>query len=38
VEAAHERIATAGHTRAIRDGYDNDTQVSCILARLAEIS
>jgi len=37
-EAARERIAAAGHARAIRDGYDNDTQVSRILARLAEIS
>jgi spore maturation protein CgeB len=33
-----ERIAAAGRARAVRDGYDNDTQVSRILARLAEIS
>jgi hypothetical protein len=33
-EAARERIAAAGHARAMRDGYDNDTQVSRILARL----
>jgi spore maturation protein CgeB len=37
-EAARERIAAAGHARALRDGYDNDTQVSRILTRLAEIS
>jgi len=37
-EAARERIAAAGRARAVRDGYDNDTQVSRILARLAEIS
>jgi len=37
-EAARERIAAAGHARAIRDGYNNDTQVSRILVRLAEIS
>jgi hypothetical protein len=36
-EAARERIAAAGQARALRDGYDNDTQVSRILARLAEI-
>ena len=36
-EPARERIAAAGHARALRDGYDNDTQVSRILARLAEI-
>jgi len=37
-EPARERIAAAGHARALRDGYDNDTQVSRILARLKEIS
>jgi hypothetical protein len=35
--AARERIAAAGRERAMHDGYDNDTQVSRILARLAEI-
>jgi spore maturation protein CgeB len=34
---ARERIAAAGHARAIRDGYDNDTQVRRILNKLAEI-
>jgi spore maturation protein CgeB len=34
-ETARERIAAAGQARAMRDGYDNDTQVSSILARLA---
>jgi len=37
-EPARERIAAAGRARAVRDGYDNDTQVSRILARLVEIS
>jgi len=36
--AARDRIAAAGHARALRDGYDNDTQVRRILNRLAEIS
>jgi spore maturation protein CgeB len=35
---ARERIAAAGRARAVRDGYDNDTQVNRILARLAKIS
>jgi len=37
-EPARKRIAAAGRARAVRDGYDNDAQVSRILARLAEIS
>ena len=33
-EAARTRIATAGHARAMRDGYSNDAQVGRILERL----
>jgi len=36
-EAARERIAAAGRARAVREGYDNDTQVARIVARLTEI-
>jgi spore maturation protein CgeB len=33
-EAARERIARAGHARAVRDGYSNDAQVAKILDHL----
>jgi hypothetical protein len=33
-EAARERIAAAGHARAVKDGYNNDTQVERILERV----
>ena len=33
-EAARRRIAAAGRARAVRDGYDNDSQIRLILARL----
>lgn len=33
-EAARNRIAAAGHARAVRDGYSNDAQVQKILAHL----
>ena len=33
-EAGRERIAAAGRARAVRDGYDNDTQVRRILDRV----
>ncbi len=33
-EAARERIAAAGHARAVRDGYHNDAQVARILNRI----
>ncbi|MFC6644078.1 glycosyltransferase [Granulicella cerasi] len=33
-EAARNRIAAAGHARALRDGYSNDAQVAKILARI----
>ena len=32
--AARERIAAAGHSRAVRDGYSNDAQVRRILERI----
>jgi spore maturation protein CgeB len=32
--SARERIAKAGHARAVRDGYDNDTQVAKIVDRV----
>lgn len=35
-QAARTRIATAGHARAMRDGYSNDAQVARILARLQQ--
>ncbi len=35
-EAARQRIAAAGHARAVRDGYDNDAQVAKILTHLEE--
>jgi len=35
-EAARARIAAAGHTRAQRDGYDNDRQVGLIVERIME--
>jgi spore maturation protein CgeB len=36
-EGARERIAAAGHARAVRDGYHNDRQVSLILERMRSI-
>ncbi len=36
-EVARERIAAAGHRRAVKDGYDNDTQVARILTKAREI-
>ena len=36
-EAARTRIAAAGHARAVRDGYDNDSQMRLILSRIDEI-
>jgi hypothetical protein len=33
-EAARQRIAAAGHARAVRDGYHNDAQVGNIIERL----
>ena len=36
-EAARNRIAAAGHERAVRDGYDNDSQMRLILDRVDEI-
>jgi spore maturation protein CgeB len=36
-EAIRQRIATAGHLRAARDGYHNDHQVHLILARIESI-
>jgi len=35
-ETARARIAAAGHTRAQRDGYHNDRQVSLIVERIME--
>jgi hypothetical protein len=37
-EAARRRIAAAGHARAARSGYDNDTQVGLILERAKQIA
>ncbi len=37
-EQARERIAGAGYERALRSGYDNDHQVSLILARIRHIA
>ena len=37
-EAARERIAAAGHRRAMQSGYDNDTQVRHIVDRLQQIA
>lgn len=36
-EPLRARIAGAGHRRCITSGYDNDTQVRCILDKVAEI-
>jgi hypothetical protein len=36
-EAARNRIAAAGRARAVRDGYDNDSQVSLIVERVESI-
>jgi spore maturation protein CgeB len=36
-EAARSRIAAAGHARAMRDGYDSDSQVGMVLARVSQI-
>jgi len=36
-EEARRRIGLAGRERALRDGYDNDSQVKIILARLEQI-
>ncbi len=36
-EEARARIAKAGHERAVRDGYDNDSQVKKIVERLTHI-
>jgi spore maturation protein CgeB len=36
-EAARQRIATAGHLRAVRDGYSNDRQVGLIIERIESI-
>jgi len=36
-EEGRARIAAAGRARALRDGYDNDTQVARIVARVREI-
>jgi spore maturation protein CgeB len=36
-EAARRRIGVAGRERALRDGYDNDSQMKLILARLEQI-
>ena len=36
-EAARERIAAAGHRRAVQSGYHNDQQVSRIMERLSGI-
>ncbi len=35
--AARDRIAAAGHARAVRDGYHNDRQVELIVDRLRQI-
>ncbi|MDE1162040.1 MAG: glycosyltransferase [Acidobacteriaceae bacterium] len=36
-EAARNRIAAAGHARALRDGYSNDAQVEKILAHVTPL-
>ena len=36
-EAARQRIAAAGHARAVRDGYHNDHQVSLIADRVQQL-
>jgi hypothetical protein len=36
-EAARTRIAAAGQARAVRDGYDNDSQMLRIMHRVAEL-
>jgi hypothetical protein len=37
-EAARTRIAAAGHERAVRSGYDNDTQMGLVIERLRAIA
>ena len=37
-EAARNRIAAAGHARAVRDGYGNDRQMAIVLDRVREIA
>ncbi len=36
-EAARARIGAAGRARAVRDGYDNDTQLGLVMERVAAI-
>jgi hypothetical protein len=36
-EAARNRIAAAGHARALADGYSNDAQMALIFARIEQI-
>ena len=36
-EEARTRIATAGHARAVRDGYHNDRQIEIIMGRVMEM-
>lgn len=36
-QAARERIAVAGHARAVKDGYHNDAQVARILERVQDL-
>lgn len=36
-EAARRRIAAAGRARALRSGYNNDTQVGLIVARMRQV-
>ena len=33
-EAGRARVAAAGRARAVRDGYDNDTQLKRVLERV----
>jgi spore maturation protein CgeB len=37
-EAGRARIAAAGRARAVRDGYDNDSQMRLVMERVQEIS
>jgi hypothetical protein len=37
-EAGRARIAAAGRARAVRDGYDNDSQMALVMERVQEIS
>lgn len=36
-EAARNRIAAAGHERAVRDGYDNESQLKLVLAKVEQL-